>query len=95
MAKCTLLDKSDSDTSVYTFKLLDIIYSGGNPIVYLNDEQFISDIYDALNGKSFRDNFIPKEEVFNNHTNYDRMSDIFEKIGLSKMSKKILESKGK
>ena len=95
MAKCSLLDKGDSGTSIYAYKLLDVIYSGGNPIVYSNDEQYISDIYAALDGKSFRDNFISKEEIFNSHTNYDRMSKIFEKIGLSKMSQKILESKGK
>ena len=95
MAKCSLLDKADSDTSIYSYKLLDIVYSGGNPILHIDDEQFMTDINDAINGKCFRNNFMSQQEIFNQHTNYDRMSKIFAKVGLSKMSKKILENKGK
>ena len=95
MAKCSLLDKADSDTSIYSYKLLDIVYSGGNPILHIDDEQFMTDINDAINGKCFRNNFMSQQEIFNQHTNYDRMSEIFSKLGLNKMSKMILDSKGK
>jgi hypothetical protein len=95
MSKCSIVNKSDSDLSHYSFKLLDIIYAGGNPVLHKDDKQFIADLRDALDGKSFRDDFISKKEILNNHTNYDRMSEIFSKVGLNKLSKMILEGKGK
>jgi len=95
MAKCSLVDHSESSSSSYSFKLLDILYSGGNPVLHKDDDQFITDIKEALSGKCFRGDFMAKEEIANNHTNYDRMSEIFSKLGLNKMSKMILDSKGK
>jgi hypothetical protein len=95
MSKCSLLDKSDSNLSNYTFKLLDVIYAGGNPVLHKEDDQFICDIKDAINGKSFRDDFMSVDEIKNDHTNHNRMSEIFSKIGLDKLSQLILKGKGK
>jgi hypothetical protein len=96
MSKCSILSKSDSDTDIYSFKLLDVLYADGNPVLHNgSDEQFISDIKDAINGKSFRENFITKEEIKKKHTNKNRMSEIFTKIGLNKLAKMVLEGKGK
>jgi len=94
MSKCSLLNAEDSNPDIYSFKLLDIIYSEGNPIIYRNEDQFLNDIKEAVNGKCFRDNFMSQEEVKKHHTNYSRMSEIFSKIGLSKMSKMIADNKG-
>jgi hypothetical protein len=96
MSKCTLLGRKDSNTDIFSFKLLDILASSGNPIVFKNDEQFVKDAEDAVfNGTSFRDNFLSREEIFDKHTNHDRMSTIFSKIGLNKIAKMLLDRKGK
>lgn len=96
MSKCSILNKSDSDPDILSFKLLDVIYAGGNPVLHnKTDDQLMSDIYDALNGKCFRGNFISKEEVKNSHTNKNRVSEIFTKIGLNKLAKMVLEGRGK
>jgi hypothetical protein len=95
MSKCSLVNNSDSSMDLLSFKLLDILYAEGNPVLHENDDQFLSDINDAMNGKSFRDNFISKQEVEEKHTNFNRMSDILAKVGLNKLSKMVLESRGK
>ena len=95
MSKCSLVSKADTVGENLSFKILDILYSGGNPVLHTTDDQFLSDIKEAINGKSFRGNFISKEEIENDHTNYNRMSEIFQKVGLNKMSKMILASKDK
>ena len=96
MSKCSILSKSDSDIDTYSFKLLDVLYADGNPVLHNgSDEQFMSDIRAAIKGKSFRENFITKEEIKNKHTNKNRMSEIFTKIGLNKLAKMVLEGKGK
>ena len=95
MAKCSLVNKIDSDLENYSFKLLDILYAGGNPILHEDDdEKFVEDVRDALDGKCFRDQFMSRQEIVSNHTNHDRMSEIFSKIGLNKISQMILNSKG-
>lgn len=96
MSKCCLLNESESSTDIYSFKLLDILYSGGNPLLYNNDnDQLMSDLKDAINGKSFRDNFMSRDEIVKNHTNKNRMSEIFSKNGLSKLSQMVLTKKDK
>lgn len=97
MSKCTLLDNGDSNLSNYSFKLMDIIYAEGNPVLHKEeqDQQFMSDIKDAINGKSFKDDFMSTDEIKKKHTSHDRMSEIFSKIGLDKLSQMILEGKGK
>jgi starvation-inducible outer membrane lipoprotein len=95
MAKCTLVNRVDSKLEFPSFKLLDIIYSGGNPVLHDgDDDKFIADVKGALDGKCFRDKFISRQEIISNHTNHDRMSEIFGKIGLNKISQMILNSKG-
>ncbi len=66
-----------------------------NPTPPPTPAHFLPKKKEANKGKSFRGNFIPKEEIENNHTNYNRMSEIFQKVGLNKMSKMILASKDK
>ena len=96
MSKCSILSKSDSDLDIYSFKLLDVLYADGNPVLHnASDKQFMSDIREAIKGKSFRENFITKEEIKKKHTNKNRMSEIFTKIGLNKLAKMVLEGKGK
>jgi hypothetical protein len=95
MSKCVLVNKPSPEESKLSFKLLDVIYSGGNPVIHDSDDKFVEDIRDALDGKSFRGDFISKAEIEERYTNYDRMSDILLKIGLNKLSKMVLESKGK
>ena len=96
MSKCSLVNKIDSDLENYSFKLLDIIYAGGNPVLHEDDDdKFIADVRDALDGKCFRDEFMSRQEILSNYTNHDRMSEIFSKVGLNKISTMILNSKGK
>lgn len=94
MSKCSLVNKSDSDLDFLSFKLLDILQSGGNPITHKDDDQFVKDVEDALGGKSFRGDFPSKQEIEDKYTNFERMSEILSKVGLNKLSKMVLESKG-
>lgn len=95
MSKCTLINKVAPEESTLSFKLLDVLHSGGNPVIHKEDEQFINDIYEALNGKSFRDELLSIEEIESSYTNHDRMSEVLAKVGLNKLSGMVLESKGK
>ena len=40
-------------------------------------------------------NFMSKGEIIDKHTNHDRMSKIFSMVGLNKISKILLDSKGR
>lgn len=96
MAKCSIADDQDSNVDTCSYKLLEILASDGNPIIHHSDEQFINDVNEAVfENKSFKHNFITKEEIFNKHTNHDRMSKIFSMVGLNKISKILLDSKGR
>ena len=95
MSRCSLVNKPRQEEPTISFKLLDILYSGGNPVIHNTDEQFINDIRDAVNGKSFRGDFLSTDEIEASYTNHDRMSDILLKTGLNKLSKMVLDSKGK
>jgi hypothetical protein len=68
----------------------DILYAGGNPVI--NDENLIENIQAAINGKKFTVD-IDREEVLNNHTNYDMIRQIFKTVGLTKIAKDIESAK--
>ena len=95
MAKCSIVSKNESDTTVYSSKLLDIIYSDGNPVVHKEDDQLVADIHDALAGKSFKADFISRQDIISSYTSHDRMAEILMKTGLSKMSTMVLNNKGR
>lgn len=84
-AKISIVHK-DSDL----YRIRDILVAGGIPVVYNDSKDFLERI----------DMKIPfdkesRESVVKSHTNYDRASFIFRKIGLEKMSKMIAQAKDK
>lgn len=76
------------------YRELDIIASEGNPVKFEEEDQFLSDIADGINGKRFTGK-MSKEEIFKSHTNFDRMSVVLKDNGLTKLAEKIKKSKDK
>jgi hypothetical protein len=75
-------------------RIMDIVISDGNPVVYENEDQCIKDIKDAIyEDKKFTIKQYSKKDILQNHTAYDRISEIFKKIGLKKVSEDILKTK--
>lgn len=75
-------------------RIMDIIISDGNPVIYKNAEQCINDIKEALNkNKKFTVDGYSKKEILKNDTSYDRASEIFRTIGLKKVAEELLRIK--
>lgn len=75
-------------------RIMDIIISDGNPIVYEDPKKCINDIKDALDkNKKFTVDGYSKKEILQNNTSYDRAAEIFTKIGLKKVAEELLRNK--
>lgn len=77
-------------------RIMDIVISDGNPILYNeDDDNCINMIKDAIyKNKKFSIPGITKESLIDKDTSYDRASEIFKKIGLKQISENILKNKG-
>ena len=78
-----------------TKRLMDIIVSGGNPIVFDgNSQECIRKIDSAIHkNERFSISGMTKESIMENDTVFDRVSEIFKKIGLLQVSENILKNK--
>lgn len=74
------------------YREMDIIAAGGKGVKFRHKHQFFTDIVDAINGKT-TSTYLTKQQVFNNHTNYDRLSSVLEDLGFKAISYKIMEKK--
>lgn len=78
-----------------SYRILDILYAGGNPVIYENSEQFNNDIHKAVfnNESLIADKEKERSNIFNNHTNFDRMSTVLKDFGLTSLAGKLLDVK--
>lgn len=81
------------------YRLYDIISSNGTPVVFNgNVDQFVDEIRACVNGLNvgiYNGLGIDRASVLKNDTNFDRMSHIFSKIGLNKLSNMVKQAKKK
>lgn len=76
------------------YRLLDILYAGGNPVVFTNKEQFHKDILDAVfDHKVFNPLNLTSKDIQSQHTNFDRISWVFKQHGLNKFGEELLVKK--
>jgi len=88
-SKASIIVKEDQSN-----RLNDIIFAGGNPVIYDNDvDDFISKLSQAIEEGVKFDAGISKEYIIDNDTNYDRMAKIFTTTGLTKLAKEITAQK--
>jgi hypothetical protein len=74
------------------YRLLNIIASGGNPVVFQNPEQFYQDIEKATKGVKFFGG-ISRNDIKEAHTSHDRMIEFLKRVGLSSMLSTVIENK--
>lgn len=74
------------------YRLLNIIASGGNPVVFQNPEQFYQDIAKAIKGVKFFAG-ISRDDIKDAHTSHDRMIEFLRWVGLSDMVSTVIENK--
>jgi hypothetical protein len=88
-AKASLVEYNDMN------RLMDIIVSDGNPIVYdSNDDECIEKINQAVySDKKFTVDGLTKESIIENHTSFDRTAKIFRTVGLNKVAEHIMQNK--
>ena len=74
-----------------TKRIMDIVTAEGNPVLIDSDVNgSIERIKEAVNnGKRYTIPNYSKEEVVEKHTVFDRVSEIFLKVGLSQISKEV------
>lgn len=85
-AKVSLIPKNDLG-----YRILDIIVSDGNPLIY-DENTFVEDCVQAIKGKKFS-YFMNKNDIIKYDTNYDRLSSILNSMGFEKQAKKVYENK--
>lgn len=74
------------------YRYRDIVMADGNPVAYFgDDDRFIYDIKQAIAGKSVDPSV--KENVLFEHTDYDRLIGMFNKVGLKKIASNVKELK--
>lgn len=88
LSKASLIPPNDSG-----YRELDIIVADGNPVKFVNNEQFVEDVESAINGKRFT--YKSKSDIINNSTNFDRLSDFLKVTRLSKLAKEVRDNKRK
>jgi hypothetical protein len=79
-----------------TTRLMDIVASDGNPILYdpLNPQRCKDQIFDAIeNGTRYDIEGYSKSDILKKYTSYDAVSKIFKTIGLTKIADEILKIK--
>lgn len=88
-AKGSLVEHNDES------RLMDIIVSDGNPIVYnSNDEECMEKIISAIvNNKKFTVDGFSKKNIIENHTAFDRVARIFKTVGLNKVAEEVMKNK--
>lgn len=89
-AKCSLVKEDDRS------RIMDIIASDGNPIVYNgnNDDECIDKIKRSVkDGEKYSVDGYTKDDIINRHTSFDRLSSIFKTVGLNKISDEIMKQK--
>lgn len=74
------------------YRLLNIIVSGGNPVVFQNPEQFRQDIEKAISGVRFFGG-ISRHDVIKDHTSHDRMIEFLKRVRLDSMLSTVIENK--
>jgi hypothetical protein len=82
---CPVFDRSP-------YRELDIIASDGNPVFYDSLEQFVADCVNCFDGYVMPKSK-SKDEIFNIHTNYDRVSSILERVGFSVEAREVKDKK--
>lgn len=80
---------SDSDK----YRLYDIIYSQGNPVVFNGEttDEFKDAVMESIKGKKY--DGVTRKEILAKHTNYDRMSDALKEIGMKTFASSIKKKK--
>lgn len=76
-------------------RLMDIIVSDGNPIVYdKNNEECMEKIISAVfNDKRYTIDGLSKKDIIENHTSFDRVAKIFKTVGLKKIAEEVMKNK--
>jgi hypothetical protein len=74
---------------------MDIIISDGNPIICDNNPDKEIDMIEraCVNNEKYKLENYSKQDIINNHTVFDRLSEIFSKVGLSQISKEMKKYK--
>jgi hypothetical protein len=85
-AKVSLVPKNDMG-----YRLLDIIVSDGNPLIY-DERTFLEDCVDGIKGKKFQSH-TNKDKILKYDTNYDRLSVILSSMGFETQARKVYENK--
>ena len=86
-SKVSIIPSSD-----FGYREMDIVISDGNPVKFKNRDQFLSDVHDGVNGKRFSSKYT-KEQILQNHTNFDKLSEVFKNSGLNQLALKVKELK--
>lgn len=88
-SKASLVDKNDLK------RLMDIIISDGNPIICDNNPDKEIDMIERAcnNNEKYKLENYSKQDIINNHTVFDRLSEIFSKVGLLQISKEMKKYK--
>jgi len=74
------------------YRLLNIIASNGNPVVFQDPQQLQQDIRSAIKGVKFFGG-ISRSEVISNHTSHDRMIEFIKKVGLDNLLDVLIRNK--
>lgn len=77
------------------YRMFEIIYCDGYPVVYHDEDQFLEEIYTVVKDGIKSTLPITKEDLTSYHTNYDRMAEICIECGLEKTSRELLDMKFK
>ena len=91
-AKASLTTEEDRS------RIMDIIVSDGNPIVFngSNEDECIEKIKNAVNNNArYEVEGFVKDDILNRHTAFDRASKIFKTVGLNKIADDILKEKAR
>lgn len=74
------------------YRLMDIIASDGNPVPFVDEDQFLKDCLSAIDGKKVC-RFKSKDEIINKHTNYDRASEVLKSLEFDDAARKVISLK--
>lgn len=87
-SKCSLVKKADAK------RIMDIVISDGNPVLCDDYSEAIEKIQNSiLKNEKYKIDGFSKEDIIENHTVFDRMSNIFKHVGLTQVAKEIIKIK--
>lgn len=89
-SKACIVNKDDIE------RLMDIIVSDGNPVVYdgLNTNECIEKIKNSIDSNiKYKVDGYEKDDIISKHTSFDRAAKIFRTVGMNKIADDIIKNK--